>query len=148
LILSSLPEPIPGLVIRYSYLWADEHDEGREEGSKDGPSAIVLASSTLDRATSVVVLAITHSPPASGDLAVEIPRPTKLRLGLDGERSWIVLSEANRFIWPGPDLRRVSAGDNASVAYGELPADLFRKVQAKFVQAYRDRRARLVQRTS
>ncbi|MGN6143475.1 MAG: hypothetical protein ACTHOP_07790 [Mesorhizobium sp.] len=146
--MSSLPKPIPGLVIRYSYLWADEHDEGREEGGKDRPSAIVLASSTSDHATAVVVLAITHSPPASGDLAVEIPRLTKRRLGLDDERSWVVLSEANRFTWPGPDLRRISVGDNASVAYGELPADLFRKVRTEFVQAYRERRARLIQRTS
>lgn len=145
--MSSLPKPIPGLVIRYSYLWADEYDEGREEGRKDRPSAIVLASLTLDHATSVVVLPITHSPPTSHDLVVEIPHPTKLRLGLDDGRSWIVLSEANQFTWPGPDLRRASAGDSASVAYGELPADLFRKVQTAFVEAYRERRSRLVQRT-
>ena len=79
---------------------------------------------------------------------MEIPRLTKLRLGLDDDRSWIVLSEANQFTWPGPDLRPSVAGDIASVAFGELPADLFRKVRAAFVQAYRERRARMVQRTS
>jgi hypothetical protein len=31
----SLPDPHPGLVIRYAYLWKREYDEGREEGSKD-----------------------------------------------------------------------------------------------------------------
>lgn len=143
-----LPKPIPGLVIRYSYLWAEEHDKGREEGRKDRPCAIVLASWGSAEASSVVVLPVTHSPPGSGDLAMEIPRLTKLRLGLDDDRSWIVLSEANQFTWPGPDLRPSVAGDIASVAFGELPADLFRKVRAAFVQAYRERRARMVQRTS
>jgi hypothetical protein len=32
-----------------------------------------------------------------------------------------VLSEANDFIWPGPDLRPAIAGDASSVAYGFLP---------------------------
>jgi len=145
--LPSLPKHIPGLVIRYSYLWAGEHDQGREEGRKDRPCAIVLASWPLGEVSSVVVLPLTHSLPASGDLAVEIPRMTKLRRGLYHDRFWIVLSEANRFTWPGPDLRPSVAGDIASAAYGELPADLFREVRAAFVQAYREQRARLVQRT-
>jgi hypothetical protein len=36
------PVPQPGLVIRYSYLWEREALEGREEGVKDRPCAIVL----------------------------------------------------------------------------------------------------------
>ena len=44
---------------------------------------------------------------------MEIPLATKARLGLDDARSWIVLNEANRFIWPGPtsglSIRRVGA---------------------------------------
>jgi hypothetical protein len=146
--LATLPKPIPGLVVRYSYLWANEHDQGREEGRKDRPCAIVLAVLSLDNATSVVVLPVTHSPPAPTDLAVEIPYATKQRFGLDDERSWIVISEANEFIWPGPDLRPAVGGTIASVAYGELPADLFRKVRDAFVLAYQQRRARLVQRSS
>jgi sugar phosphate permease len=39
----ALPEPIPGLVIRYSYLWHSEYVRGREEGQKDRPCAIVAA---------------------------------------------------------------------------------------------------------
>jgi hypothetical protein len=34
---------LPGLVIRYSYLWHAEYLEGREEGKKDRPCAIVAA---------------------------------------------------------------------------------------------------------
>jgi hypothetical protein len=32
-----IPNPEPGLVISYAYLWHDEHHAGREEG-KDRPS--------------------------------------------------------------------------------------------------------------
>ncbi|MGH8294414.1 MAG: hypothetical protein ACRETZ_02760 [Steroidobacteraceae bacterium] len=39
----SFPDPRPGLVIRYAYLWKREHDAGREEGSKGRPCAIVLS---------------------------------------------------------------------------------------------------------
>ena len=37
----ALPKPVPGLVIRYSYLWHREYLEGREDGQKDRPCAIV-----------------------------------------------------------------------------------------------------------
>ena len=39
----SLPAPQPGLVIRYSYLWAEDASKGQEEGEKDRPAAIVVA---------------------------------------------------------------------------------------------------------
>ena len=37
----ALPKPVAGLIIRYSYLWYREHLEGRDEGQKDRPCAIV-----------------------------------------------------------------------------------------------------------
>jgi hypothetical protein len=64
-------------------------------------------------------------------LAVEIPHATKRRLGLDDARSWVVLTEANRFAWPGPDVRCAQAGDLASVAYGELPGALLNVLLAQ-----------------
>lgn len=109
---------------------------------------IVLSAVTLENETTVVVLPVTHSPPLKDAVAVEIPTATKRRLGLDDERSWIVVTEANKFSWPGPDLRPVVSGSLTTVAYGELPADLFRKVRDAFVREYQQRRARLVQRTS
>ena len=77
----------------------------------------------------VIVLPVTHTPPHDPAHAVEIPVPTKRRLGLDDARSWIVITEANRFTWPGPDLRPMKSGEAASVVYGELPGDLFRTVR-------------------
>ena len=108
----ALPEPQAGLVIRYSYLWHSEFLEGREDGVKDRPCAIVAAiKQDADGDTRVLVLPVTHSPPAKGTPAVEIPATIKKRLKLDAERSWIVLSEWNEFVWPGPDLRRGAGGD-------------------------------------
>jgi len=51
----SLPKPEVGLVIRYSYLWPREHREGREEGTKDRPCAIVLVAHRHDGETRVLV---------------------------------------------------------------------------------------------
>lgn len=79
----------------------------------------------------VTVLPITHTPPADPALAVEIPHETSRRLGLDDQVSWIVISEANRFVWPGPDLRLGPSGDAASIAFGLLPRALFNAVRDK-----------------
>ena len=48
---------------------------------------------------------------APGDpaTAVEIPMPIKRHLGLDDDRSWIVVDEGNEFLWPGYDLRKPSS---------------------------------------
>jgi hypothetical protein len=141
------PEPVPGLVIRYSYLWAEEYGRGQEEGVKDRPCAIILVSIEDHGERLITVLPVTHAPPTVQDLAVEIPRETKRRLGLDDARSWVILSEANRFVWPGPDLRPVQRGDATSIAYGQLPFALFETIRRKFIAAIRARRAGVVPRT-
>jgi hypothetical protein len=142
----AFPEPAPGLVIRYSYLWAEEHKRGREEGVKDRPCAVILVAVSDDDERVVTVLPISHAPPVDPALAVEIPPSVKRRLRLDDERSWVVLIEANRFIWPGPDLRPSRPGDSASVGYGLLPFALFEEIRTKFIAAIRAKRARVVPR--
>lgn len=143
----SWPTPQAGLVIRYSYLWRDEAAAGREEGVKDRPCAVILAVEGGGGETLVYVLPITHTPPQEADDAVELPRATKQRLGLDGERSWIVITEGNSFVWPGPDLRRLPDKGSESAAYGLLPAALFNVVKARFLTRIRDRRSAVVRRT-
>ena len=82
-------------------LWHHEHEAGRQEGQKDGPSVIVLAvERDADGATVVTVLPITHSAPADPASGVEIPIPIKRHLGLDDEPSWIIVSEGNELVWP------------------------------------------------
>jgi hypothetical protein len=143
----AFPAPVPGLVIRYSYLWASEHARGQEEGVKDRPCAVVLAATDEAGDQIVTVLPISHTPPSNPLLAVEIPTATKRRLGLDDDRSWVVLTEANRFVWPGPDLRPLQPGDAASAAYGPLPYGLFEDIRLKFIAALKARKASAVPRT-
>jgi hypothetical protein len=142
----ALPAPVPGLVIRYSYLWASEHARGQEEGVKDRPCAVVLASTDDAGRQIVTVLPVTHTPPSDPLLAVEIPAAVKRRLGLDDAPSWVALSEANRFVWPGPDLRLARTGRASAFAYGPLPYRLFEEIRQKFIAALRSRTASTVSR--
>jgi hypothetical protein len=139
----ALPEL--GLVISYAYLWRYEHDAGREEGRKDRPCAIVMA---LERAeddvTVVTVLPITQVPPSDPDAAVEIPLRVKQALGLDEQRSWIVVNEGNQFPWPGFDLRKNPA--TGEFHYGFLPPRFFSEVLARFLKWYNDGSALLTER--
>ncbi|MGB5093591.1 MAG: hypothetical protein WBN97_09820 [Parvibaculum sp.] len=143
----NLTAPVPGLVIRYAYLWNSEHLQGREEGVKDRPCAIVLVTQADDGDKVVTVLPVTHTPPTDPSLALEIPLAVKHRLGLDGERSWIIFGEANRFRWPGPDLRPLSNQGVSTIAYGMLPPKLFKAVKQRLLQSVRERRTRIVPRT-
>jgi hypothetical protein len=143
----AFPEPVNGLVIRYSYLWQSEHQRGQEERRKDRACAVLLVTQDEGSDKVVTVLPVTHSPPAHKVLAVEIPAATKKRLGLDDERSWVVLTEANRFVWPGPDLRPVRPGDMSSVAFGLLPGSLMEEIRAKFVALVRAQQAKVVPRS-
>jgi hypothetical protein len=142
-----LPTPELGLVISYAYLWSSEAEEGREEGLKDRPCALVLSARDEDGDTVVAVVPVTHSPPLRPEEAVEIPPAVKRRLGLDQARSWIVVSEINRFVWPGPDLRQVSSAEPERFEYGFLPPGLFRQVIERFKVTVAARRLRIVRRT-
>ncbi len=141
------PVPRPGLVIRYSYLWESEARQGREEGVKDRPCAIILVLLREGEYPIVRVLPVTHSPPADPADALEIPRATKLRLRLDSERSWVMLSEANDFIWPGPDLRPAVSGDLATVAYGMLPPGFMAVLRERLARRRREKRVAVTTRT-
>jgi len=143
----AFPQPVAGLVIRYAYLWRDEQLRGQQEGLKDRPCAVILVTTSEEGDKVVTVLPITHTPPLDTMLAVEIPPATKRRLGLDNQRSWIVLTEANRFVWPGPDLRLSQPGTPESVAFGLLPRALFQEVKDKLTAAISARLMRIVPRT-
>jgi hypothetical protein len=141
------PPPQPGQVIRYSYLWKNQADTGREEGSKDRPCAIVLVILKPGEKPLVRVLPVTHAMPNDLDGAVEIPAATKLRLGLDAGRSWVILDEANDFTWPGPDLRPAVNGDLSSVVYGILPPGFMKQLTDKLFERRAKTLANIVRRT-
>ena len=135
-----IPIPEPGLVIGYAYLWHHEHRTGAEEGRKDRPCAIIVAARDADGDTVVYVAAMTHVAPSSPDDGVEIPISLKRHLHLDDERSWVITSELNRFIWPGYDLRPISRDQPDSFAYGFLSTDFFEAVKASILR-HRDKRS-------
>ena len=128
-----LPTPEIGLVIGYSYLWKSEAEQGQTEGVKNRPCAIILMVQTEEKDPLVTLVPITHTPPLMPDDAIEIPHNTKLRLGLDGERSWVVITEVNRFFWPGPDLRPINRDQPDTFVYGSLPPSLFRTIRDKLI---------------
>lgn len=96
--------------------------------------------------TTVTVVPVTHTPPANPDDAVEIPAPTKQRLGLD-DAPWIVVSEVKRFVLPGPDLRPVPRAEPDRFDYGLLPPSIFRQVKQRLAACAAARRLKAVRRT-
>jgi hypothetical protein len=128
----AIPTPEPGLVISYAYVWDHEAQSGQEEGRKDRPCVIALAiERQQDGETLVTVLPMTHRQPKDATAAVEIPRAVKKHLGLDDERSWVVVSEGDQFVWPGYDLRKVPSTDRYE--YGYLPPHFFNQVLTAFL---------------
>lgn len=134
----SLPKPLPGLVICYNYLWAEDANAGREEGDKQRPAAIIM---TADQSgagrsndeTRVYVLPITHSAPVNAAAAVEIPAQVCRAAGLDAARTWIVLSEFNEFVWPGFDLTGIPGRIPRTFAYGFLTPGFFSSVRDQWL---------------
>ncbi len=126
-----IPAPEPGLVISYAYVWDYEAQSGQEEGRKDRPCVIALVVERQQGGeTLVTVLPVTHRPPDDLAAAVEIPRAVKKHLGLDDERSWVVVREGDQFVWPGYDLRKAPGADRYD--YGYLPPRFFKEVLAAF----------------
>lgn len=140
--------PDRGSVIRYAYLWADEDLRCREEGRKDRP-ALVLALSVkqVDGTLHLLVLAVTHTPPIDPDDAVPFPQEAKRRIGLDDAPSWIVTTEANAFIWPGPDIRPVPGRTPTTMIYGRIQDSLLQQVARSYLLNRQKQRSRLVPRT-
>ncbi|MBW4093149.1 MAG: type II toxin-antitoxin system PemK/MazF family toxin [Proteobacteria bacterium] len=143
----SLPSPVPGLVISYSYPWAREHGQGAEEGRKTRPCAIVAARQVMEGHEVVTVVPVTHSPPADPADAVEIPPALKAHLGLDEMPSWIVVTETNDFLWPGPNLVPLPRTRPSRFDYGMLPPRFFAHVRDKILKAHLQRKLNRVPRS-
>jgi hypothetical protein len=122
----AIPAPQLGLVLSYGYVWHHEHRAGQEEGIKNRPCVIVLSIQHPADGSAVLVRVapVTHSPPDNPAAAFELPPAVKRHLGLDEERSWVILDEVNEFTWPGFDLRPVPRAPER-FAYGFLPPRLF-----------------------
>jgi len=142
-----IPDPQPGLVISYAYLWHTESKKGRVEGVKDRPCALILVTPDQDGGTEVLVLPITHTPPPEPDSGLEIPAQTRVRLGLDDEPTWVITTELNKFHWPGPDIRKISREPTAPWDFGFLPPKLFEQIKEQVLENNRKSRIASVTRT-
>ena len=146
--MSGSQPPPPGSVIRYAYLWANEHGAGQEEGRKDRPALVLaLAVRTEARETHALVLAVTHTPPRDKLDAVLFPEAEKRRLGLDDIPAWIITTEANSFVWPGPDIRLIPGRQPGTWNYGQVSSSLLRLVARAYLANRERQRARLVARS-
>jgi len=139
------PAPEPGLVISYAYLWHRELTQKRAEGAKNRPCVIILSVERQDDHVAVTVSPITHSLPPEGRAVLEIPAAVKRHLGLDSERSWIVLDEVNQFVWPGFDLRPIR-GKTGRIDYGYLPPKLFARIISGIREVWRKAQGKTVSR--
>ena len=138
--------PRVGQVIRYAYLWRNEAEQGQEEGAKDRPAVIVVLLRDVDGGTRVVVAPITHAPPADPRDALSIPSATARRIGLDDEPQWVVFTDLNAFIWPGPDLRPLPGRGIESAIVGTLPVKFMATLNDRLQAALQSRRARVTTR--
>lgn len=126
-----LPEPEPGLIFRYDYLWDREARAGRNT-SKERPVCVAITIDASEEPRIVIILPITHSKPSGGTVGVEIPEAVRRALRLDAERCWIIVSEANVDEWPNAGIATVP-GKVPSLSYGYLPPDLYAVVKKKML---------------
>ncbi|MCK6450297.1 MAG: hypothetical protein L6R19_05490 [Alphaproteobacteria bacterium] len=121
------PRPEAGLVLRYSFLWRHEADQGREEAAKDRPVVVLVL---LAEGEEVIVAPITTVAPGRNAPAIEVPSRVRAHLGLDAERCWITVATLNHFVWPGPDLRAIPGRTPATSVYGFIPQRLLQATRA------------------
>ncbi|WP_366556076.1 hypothetical protein [Aquibaculum sediminis] len=139
-----LPEPKPGLVIHYDYLWTHEAATGRDQG-KDRPTCLVAATDALVRPRHVVLLPITHRPPSGDVVGIEIPAKVRKAIGLDDEPCWVIVSEHNIDEWPNGGLSPLP-GKRNTFSYGFVPPGLFAKIKASFLELARAKKSAAVRR--
>jgi len=138
----ALPEPKPGLILRYDYLWTHDAAAGRDQG-KDRPACLVAASDASATPRFVVLLPITHTPPSGDTVGIEIPERVRQALGLDGARNWVIVSEHNVDEWPSAGIQPLP-GRQGTFSYGFIPPSLFAEIKSRFIGlAERGRSARV-----
>ncbi|MGH6974159.1 MAG: growth inhibitor PemK [Stellaceae bacterium] len=128
-----LPRPEPGLVVCYEFLWRDEARSGLEYGQKQRPCAIIVAVTDSTGKTETIVAPITHTPPTAPSEGIEILSAIKSHLGLDAAPAWAIVTDLNRFIWPGFDLSPIPGRKPPRYAYGMLPPRFFDRIKRRIL---------------
>jgi hypothetical protein len=94
----------------------------------------------------VVILPITHTPPAGDTVGVEFPARVRQAIGLDDAPSWVVVSEHNIDEWPNAGLAPVP-GRPGVFSYGFIPPGLFAQIKTKFLELTQRRRGTGIRRS-
>ena len=140
----ALPDPEPGLVVRYDYLWTHEAAAGRDQG-KTRPACLVAATDPTHRPRYVVPLPITHTRPTGDTVGIEIPARVRQALGLDDTPSWVIVSEHNVDEWPNAGLSLLP-GRPDTFSYGFIPPGRFARIKTRFLELARSKKSPAVRR--
>jgi hypothetical protein len=146
--MAQIPEPIPGLIFRYGYVWLEDCRKGRTDPSKDRPACIIARiAQQADRSLKIVddvavqpgdviILPITTKPPGRGQVAVELTADEKRLCRLNPDfPSWLIVSEFNADIWPNADLSLIPG--TSRIDYGIARPGLIRRIGQSFLGARR-----------
>lgn len=141
-------EPKAGLVICYDFLWKEEAKLGQDQGMKNRPCAVVLASQIKDdNSRDVIVCPVTHSLPKKGETSVEIPRKVAQHLNLDHQRMWIKTHQVNKIKWQNGIIPYgVSRTPQGAWSHGVMPYALREKVLQQVRENSRNRLIGIVSR--
>ena len=137
-----------GLVLNYDFLFRDRYERGIKDAPYPHPCVVFHIGRGGEGKTQVYVAPISHSPPAQGVAAVEIPERDAQRLGLDARRQWLKTHELNRFEWPSGDLVPIKSGPKrGAYAYGLISRGVFEKARKQILQHGREQRASALDRS-
>jgi hypothetical protein len=151
--MARIPEPVPGLIFRYGYLWLREFRQGRTDPAKDRPACIVVrvaevadpglhvtgARAARLQPGDVVILPITTQRPLADQSVIELTPDEKRLCRLDpAVPSWVIVSEFNADIWPNADLSLVP--ETGEFFYGIARPGLLARIGRAFAEANRTRR--------
>lgn len=139
------PDPVPGLIVGFSFLWSHEAALGLTEGRKDRP-CVVIATFDATQGKRAILAPITHTAPRDPAEAIALPAAIKSRIGLDDGDAWLVCSELNITNWPGFDLRPAAGRPAGVFHYGMLPPGLFTDAQQLALRLYSTKQAKTTSR--
>lgn len=125
-----IPQPTVGMVVNYEYLWARQYHDGRTEGEKIRPCAILAVIEGKDE-TTVYVAPMTHTAPFHPEESIQLTDATSRRLRMNCGSSWLMVNEVNKFIWPGCDIRRVPNREPRTYCFGRLPEEVLLEARQK-----------------
>ena len=129
-----------GLVIRYSYLGAREHDCGEESGRKNRPVCVQIIASRRSGKDVVLLFPITGYKPLAGTQALLLPETEARRTELRNP-SWIIVDEWNE----EEDLRNsVSVADPKPL--GSFSRTFVQQIREAAIKAIQTRNYRSIRR--